>query len=64
MGEGGYINESIVVVLVVITVRRDVAVVDPDVGGFFYSVSPASSYIVGSDTYGQQEHHRYQPEPS
>lgn len=30
-----YVDESIVVVLVVVAVRRDVAVVDPDVVGFF-----------------------------
>lgn len=37
-----YVNEPIVVVLVVVTVRGDVAVVDPDVVGFFYFVSTPS----------------------
>lgn len=37
-----YVDESIVVVLVVVTVRGDVAVVDPDIVRFFYFVSTPS----------------------
>lgn len=47
VGGVGKINETIVVVLVVVTVRRDVAVVDPDVGGFFYFISPSSPAFLG-----------------
>lgn len=36
-----YINQTIVVILVVVTVRGDIAVVDPDVVGFFYFISLA-----------------------
>ena len=39
-----YINQTIVVILVVVTVRGDIAVVDPDVGGFFYLVSLVNSW--------------------
>lgn len=59
-----YVEEAVVVVLVVVAVRGDVDVVDPDVVGVFYLNSVGEpKWEVWGLTYGHQWHLHWQQGP-